>query len=169
MGINRWIQSINSETLENILVDILVSDGTTYSGYINAVALQENNEILMLTSRPAKAGVFVSKKIAKKEIIGFNFSTLARANFGVHKIRIDEIDSDIKFQHVVHDEQYFVLSGKMDCKDKFVGECLSYLKKLSHDLPANEIFVLTLFGSTSYYGNVDQSILDAKIRQFLGT
>lgn len=168
MSINRWIQSINSDTLESILVDILVSEGSTYSGYINAVALAEDPEHLLLTSRPAKDGVFVGKKISKKDIVGFNFSTTARANFGVHQIRIDENDIDLKFQHAIHDEQHFVLTGNVNGKEKFISECLSYLKKLSHDFLANEVVVLTLFGRASYQGSVDQDVLDLKIREFIG-
>ena len=168
MGINRWIQSINSETLENILVDILVSDGTTYSGFINAVALQEDADHILLTSRPSKDGVFVGKKISKTEIIGFNFSTTARANFGVHHIRVDQNEKVIKFQHAIHDEQHFVLTGNMAGKDKFISECLSYLSKLSRDFLVNEMVVLALFGGSSYQDTVDHSSVDLKIREFLG-
>lgn len=168
MGISRWLQSISSETLENILVDILTADGMTYSGYINSVALAEDPETVMLTSRPPKEGIFVGKKLSKKEIVGFNFSVTPRANFGVHQIRITESQSDLQFLHAIHDEQKFVLKGAITSKEKFSDECLSYLKKLNSDLLLNEKVALILFRGTTFKCNVDSATLDNKVREFLG-
>ena len=167
MGINRWIESVSPNTLETILVDILVADGATFSGYINSVALVEDPECILLTSRPPKEGLFVGKKILKKEIIGFNFSVTPRANFGVHQIRLAEIGTDLQFQHAIHDQQHFLLSNKVEAKNKFVDECMSYLKKLSAEFVMNEKITLILNRGTTNKFNVDTQGLDSKVREFL--
>lgn len=153
--------------LEGILVDLLLTDGTTYSGYINSVAYEDDPEHILLTSRSPREGMFVGKKISKKEIIGFNFSVTARANFGVHQIRIAEKGTDLQFQHAIHDGQHFVLTSSIESRTKFNSECIAYLNKLSSDLLPNEQIGLVLYkGITTKY-NVDLASLSHKVREFL--
>lgn len=167
MNIDEWIHTQSSETLENILVDILVTDGSTYSGFINSIAYVDDPEHITLTSRSPREGLFVGKKILKKDIIGFNFSVIPRANFGVHQIRIAEKGTDLHFQHAVHDDHRFSLTSGIEARDKFVSECLSYIRKLVKDLLPNEKIGLILHKDRTLKLSIDSSDLGDKIREFL--
>lgn len=167
MNIDHWIQSQNPETLENILVDILVTDGLTYSGFISSVAYVDDLEHILLMSRPPSQGLFVAKKISKKDIIGFNFSITARANFGVHQIRIAQNGSDLQFQHTVHDDQQFTLTSQSQSKDKFKSECLSYIQKLSSELLPNEFIGLIFYKDKTIKYSVEYADLKTTLRDFL--
>lgn len=167
MSIDQWIQSTDAKTVESILVDFLLSDGTTYSGYINIVAYEEDPQSILLTSRTPKAGLFVGKKIKKDEIVGFNFSVAARASFGVHHIRIGEKESELQFQHALHDQQQILVSNTIDSRDKFNNECLAYIKKLSLEFMPHEQIGLILHRQTTAKHNVDFHTLNYKVREFL--
>ncbi|MES2803482.1 MAG: hypothetical protein V4654_13395 [Bdellovibrionota bacterium] len=167
MSIDQWIQSTNAQTVESILVDFLLSDGTTYSGFINTMAYADDPTIILLTSRAPKAGVFVGKKIKKDEVIGFNFSVAARASFGVHHIRICEKGPELQFQHGIHDQQQILVTNTIASRDKFNNECLTYINKLSLEFMPNEQIGLILYRQTTSKYNVDLNSLNCKIREFL--
>lgn len=167
MDLDSWIQSVNSATLESILVDIISSDGVTISGYINNEAFKKYADSILLTSRNPKDGVFVGRKIYKNEIVGFSFSTAPRTNFGVHHIFVGEKGSDFHFQHLVHDEAKISLKETSAAKVKFASDCVDYLRKLKNDFLPNEQITLEIFREISVKYNVESSKLERKIRDFL--
>lgn len=167
MDLDSWIQSINAETLESILVDILVTDGSTYSGYINSEAFKKSTDSILLTSRTPKAGYFVGKKIYKNEILGFSFSTAPRTNFGVHHFYLGEKGSDLHFQHLVHNESKVEVKSSVNSKIKFASDCMNYLRKLKAEFLPNEQITLEIFREISVKYNVDSSKVERKVREFL--
>lgn len=167
MKLDQWIQTTNAKTVENILVDFLLSDGTTYSGFINMSAYADDSESIILTSRTPKEGDFQGRKIKKDEILGFNFSVAPRANFGVHHIRIAEKGLDLQFQHSMHDRQQVLLTNTVNSRDKFNSDCITYLNKLSREFMPNEKIDLVLFRQTTSKFSVEMAILNFKVREFL--
>lgn len=167
MNLDQWIESTSEEILAGLLVDILLADGTTYSGYINTMVNLGNTESILLTSRTPTAGVFEGKKIKKSDIVGFNFSTSPRPNFGVHHIYITEKGDKFNFQHAVHDEQKLVLSNLEKSVDDFKVECMAYIKRLSREILPNEKLGLTLTKDLTVKYSLDITKIDRKIRDFL--
>ncbi|AZZ36370.1 hypothetical protein CIK05_06050 [Bdellovibrio sp. qaytius] len=167
MNIDHWIQSTDASALENILVDLLLVDGYTYSGYINYVAFKDHPESILLTSRSSKAGIFVGKKIQKKEIIGFNFSTAPRTNFGFHHIYLAERDNELHFQHAIHDQYQISVTHKINSKLKFVGDCFLYLQKINAGFLPNEQITLVLFRQVRAKYCVDSVKFERKVKEFL--
>lgn len=167
MNLDQWIQSTSEDVLAGLLVDMLLSDGTTYCGYINTMVNIGDTESILLTSRTPRAGIFEGKKIKKTEIVGFNFSTSPRANFGVHHIYITEKGDKFNFQHAIHDEQKLVLTNNEKSVDTFKTECLAYIKRLSRDILPNEKLGLTLTKELTVKYSLDMDKIDRKIRDFL--
>jgi len=167
MNLDQWIQSTSEDVLAALLVDMLLSDGTTYCGYINAMVHLDDTAYILLTSRTPQAGIFEGKKIKKTDIVGFNFSTSPRANFGVHHIYITEKGDKFQFQHAIHDQQNFVLTNSEKSADAFKIECLAYVKRLSPDMLPNEKLGLTLTKDLTAKYSLDIMRADRKIREFL--
>ncbi len=168
MNLEQWIQSTSEDVLAGLLVDMLLSDGTTYCGYINTMVNTGDTESILLTSRTPQAGIFEGKKIKKTDIVGFNFSTSPRANFGVHHIHITEKGANFQFQHAIHDQQKQVLTNSEKSVDAFKVECLAYIKRLSLDMLPNEKLSLTLTKELTVKYSLDITQADRKIRDFLG-
>lgn len=168
MNLDQWIEATSEDVLAGLLVDLLLSDGTTYSGYINTKVNTGDAESILLTSRTPQAGIFEGKKIKKTDIVGFNFSTSPRANFGVHHIYITVKGTNFNFQHAIHDQQRLVLTSAEKSVDTFKIECLAYIKRLSLDILPNEKLGLTLTKELTVKYSLDITKVDLKIRDFLG-
>lgn len=167
MDIDKWVQSTNAATLEKLLVDLLLSDGSTYSGYISSTSFEGDPDCLYLINRPPEEGFFVGKKIRKQAIIGFSFSVAPRSNFCVHQIRVCKSNEALHFRHNIHEKQQFLIFNTVEAKDKFNSECLVYLRNLSGQLLPNEKISLVLSKGLPDESELDLSDLHEKVKDFL--